>query len=97
MMSTAIMIVNTAARIDIKSKNGIIILETGNYDIASSLSDEWLFWKAGIHDYVVMQRNKSYLLTLLIIGYVIIILSSIFIIRKKNKQRKTTVGNNVYN
>ena len=74
--------INTAARIDLKSKNGIIILETGNYDIASGISDEWLFWKAGIHDYVVMQRNKSYLLPLLIIGYVIIIALSIFILRK---------------
>lgn len=89
--------INTAARIDIKSKNGIIILQTGNYNIASGLSDEWLFWKAGIHDYVVMQRNKSYLLTLLIIGYVVIILSSIFIIRKKNKHLKTAVGNSMNN
>ena len=77
--------INTAARIDLKSKNGIIILETGNYDIASGLSDEWIFWKAGIADYVVMQRNKSFLLTLLIIGYIIIVLSSIFIIRKNIK------------
>jgi len=86
--------INTAARIDLNSKDGIIILETGNWDIASALSDEWLFWKAGIADYVVMQRNKSYLLTLLIIGYVIIIFLSIFIIRKKRKQRSTTTGSN---
>lgn len=87
--------INTAARIDLKSKSGIIILETGNWNIASSIADEWIFWKAGIADYVVMQRNKSYVLTLLIIGYIIIIALSIFIIRKKNRQRKTTVGNNV--
>lgn len=84
--------INTAARIDLKSKNGIIILETGNYDMASSIADEWIFWKAGIGDYVVMQRNKPYLLTLLIIGYVIIISVSIFIIRKRNKQRRTAVA-----
>ena len=77
--------INTAARIDLKSKNGIIILETGNYSIASAISDEWLFWKVGIADYVVMQRNKSYILTLLITGYVMIILLSFFIIRKKKK------------
>lgn len=76
--------INTAARIDLKSKSGIIILETGHWNIASSISDEWIFWKAGIADYVVMQRNKSYILTLLIIGYIIIALS-IFIIQK-NKQ-----------
>ena len=74
---------NTAARIDLKSKNGIIVLETGNHNIASAIADEWLFWKAGIADYVVMQRNKSYLLTLLIIGYLVIIVGAILIIRKK--------------
>ena len=83
---------NTAARIDLNSKDGIIVLETGSRDMASSLADEWLFWKAGIADYVVMQRNKSYLLNLLIICYVIIISFSIFIIRKKNKQNKITAN-----
>jgi len=76
--------INTAARIDIKSKNGIIVLETGNYDLASSIADEWIFWKAGIGDYVVMQRNKPYILTLLGMGYLFIILASVFVIRKKN-------------
>ena len=77
--------INTAARIDLKSKDGIIVLETGSYDIASGIADEWIFWKAGIADYVVMQRNKSYLLTLLIIGYIIIIGLAIVLIHKKNK------------
>lgn len=77
--------INTAARIDLTSKSGIIILETGNWNIASSMADEWIFWKAGIADYVVMQRNKSYVLTLLGIGYVIIVVLSIFIIKKRNK------------
>lgn len=75
--------INTAAIIDLISKNGIIILETGNYNMASSLADEWIFWKAGFAVYVVIQRNKSYLLTLLIIGYVIIIILSIFTIKKR--------------
>ncbi len=85
--------INTAARIDLESKNGVIILETGSYNLASSLADEWLFWKAGIADYVVMQRNKSYVLTLLAIGYLVIIMLSIFIIRKKNKQYRATSSN----
>ncbi len=89
--------INTAARIDLKSKNGIIVLEMGNHNIASSIADEWIFWKVGIADYVVMMRNKSYVLTLLIIGYLIIISLSIFGIRKINKHQKKTVGNNVYN
>lgn len=77
--------INTAARIDLKSKSGIVVLETGNWSMASALADEWIFWKAGIADYVVMQRNKSFVITLLIAGYVIIVLSAIGIIRKKKR------------
>ncbi|EZH72355.1 beta-lactamase [Aquimarina atlantica] len=87
--------INTAARIDLKSKSGIIILETGNWNIASSIADEWIFWKAGIADYVVMQRNTSYVLTVLIVGYIVIILLSLMVIRKNNKNRKTAIDNNV--
>lgn len=79
--------INTAARIDLNSKDGIIILETGNYNIASSIADEWLFWKAGIADYVVMQRNKSYLLTLLGIGYVVVI--GLFVVVIWRRRRNT--------
>lgn len=83
--------INTAARIDLKSKSGIIVLETGNWNLASNIADEWIFWKAGIADYVVMQRNKSFVLTLLVGGIFLIILSSIIIIRKTTG--KETVGN----
>ncbi|MFY0605929.1 MAG: beta-lactamase family protein [Cyclobacteriaceae bacterium] len=78
--------INTAARIDLISKDGIIILETGNYRIASALSDEWIYWKAGIADYVVIQRNKPFLLTMLIIGYLFIAVTSIFMIRREKKR-----------
>lgn len=80
--------INTAARIDLQSKSGIIVLETGHFNLASSLADEWLFWKMGIADYVVMQRNKSYLLTMLISGYAIILFASMFIIRKRTRSGK---------
>lgn len=75
---------NTAARIDLISKSGIIILQTGHHSIASAIADEWIFWKAGVADYVVIQRNIPYLLTLLIIGYLVIVIASIFIIRRKS-------------
>ncbi|MBX2877198.1 MAG: beta-lactamase family protein [Saprospiraceae bacterium] len=75
--------INTAARIDLVSKSGIIILETGHYNMASSLADEWMFWKAGIADYVVMQRNIPFVLSLLGMGSVLIVIISIVMIRRK--------------
>ncbi len=75
--------INTAARVDLMSGDGIIILETGNYKIASNLADEWMFWKAGIADFVVITRNKNFLITLLLSGYALILIGSIYFIRRK--------------
>lgn len=65
--------INTAARIDMKSKDGIIVLEMGSPNIASGIADEWLFVKAGIADFVVIQRNMGYLITIFAVGYLILL------------------------
>ncbi|MFT6357275.1 MAG: CubicO group peptidase (beta-lactamase class C family) [Paraglaciecola sp.] len=78
-------VINTAARIDLTSKNGIIILETGNHSLASNIADEWLFEQAGIADYVVIMRNKPYLIKLYLSGILLIMASLYFIKRRKNK------------
>ncbi len=75
--------INTAARADLVSESGIIILETGHYTMASSLADEWMFWKAGIADYVVMQRNIPYVLSWLGIGSLLITIVSIYYFRRQ--------------
>ena len=84
-------VINTAARNDLKSKNGIIVLEMGSHDLASTMADEWIFWKAGIADYVVMQRNIQMLSTILTIGYVLIVGLSIFYIKIKNQRRSRSL------
>ncbi len=77
--------INTAARVDLLSKDGIIILATGHESIASILADEWLFWKFGIADFVVMQRNIPYLFILFSIGAALIIIGAIIILKKRSK------------
>lgn len=74
--------INTAARIDLKSKNGIIILERGHQSLASNMADEWMYSNAGIADYVVMQRNMTYVATILIAGVLVIIGLFIYLYRK---------------
>lgn len=83
--------INTAARFDLTSKDGIIVLQIGDYESASAVADEWLFWKAGIADFVVIQRNKSFLIALLFGGFVIIGVLAFFIILGRNKKRKRAV------
>jgi len=84
--------INNAARINLKTRDGIVILETGNLSLASELADEWGFWKTGIPNNTVMRSNLTMLVTLLVLGYLIILISSIYIIRKKLKRRKGNKG-----
>lgn len=73
---------NTAARLDRATGDGIVVFETGHPNLASSLADHWIFWKTGIADFVVITANKSWLITLLLLGYVVIIAASVFLIRR---------------
>jgi CubicO group peptidase (beta-lactamase class C family) len=82
---------NTAARIDLQSKNGIIVLETGSHDLASAIADEWIFGKAGIADRVVIERNILYLTALLAIGYLLIAIVATVLIRKTVRRRNATI------
>ena len=79
-------LINTSARVDLMSKDGIIVLEMGNHNIASVLADEWLYWKTGIHDYAVIQRNKTRLIFIFSMGCLIIIGLFIREVRKKSVQ-----------
>ncbi len=81
-------LINTSVRVDLNSKNGIIILEMGNYNIATALADEWLYWKTDIADYVVIMRNKTRLISIFSIGCLLILIFSIRWIRKQNITRK---------
>ena len=56
-----------------KTKDGIIVLEMGSPNMASNIADEWLFVKAGIADFVVIQRNMSYLITIFAVGYLVLL------------------------
>ncbi len=64
-------LINTAARINRDTRDGIIVFETGHPNLASYIADHWIFWKTGIADYVVINDNKNWLLTLLLGGYVV--------------------------
>jgi len=74
--------INTAARINLQTGEGIIVFVTGNYNYASRMADYWIFWTTGIADFVVIQANKNWLLTLLLLGYTMIIAGGIMIRRR---------------
>lgn len=80
--------INTAARINRDTGDGIIVFETGHHNLASSLADHWIFWTTGIADFVVITSNKNRLLTILILGYVVILGGLVYLAMRRRKGRE---------
>jgi CubicO group peptidase (beta-lactamase class C family) len=84
--------INTAIRLNPINGNGIIVLETGNTLLASSVASEWVYWSEGKIDLVLFTMKKDPMVSTILIGWLIIflILTIINIIRyfKRKKQNK---------
>jgi CubicO group peptidase (beta-lactamase class C family) len=66
--------INTAARFDPASGDGIVLLETGNRLLATQLAGEWVFWRTGHVDTLTVAMEARRTLTVLAAGWVAIIL-----------------------
>lgn len=63
-------------------------METGNHSFASEMADEWLFLQAGVADYVAMQWNMPFLLSLWVLGVVLVIVGMVLFFRRKARHQK---------
>ncbi|MEL7730498.1 serine hydrolase domain-containing protein [Citromicrobium bathyomarinum] len=71
--------INTAARIEPATGDGIVILSTGHGSLATELAGEWVFWKTGNVDNLDFAAGIPTMLTWLAIGLGVIVLLAIFI------------------
>jgi hypothetical protein len=51
--------INTAARLDPATGNGIVVLATGSASLASSIASEWVFWETGNVDTVMLAQDLN--------------------------------------
>jgi len=79
--------INTAIRINPNTGDGIIILETGNPNLATRLASDWVFLETGKTDTLLFMSLISKMTTIIIIGLLLLILlvTGIGIWRKKKK------------
>lgn len=80
--------INTSVRIDPASGDGIIMLVTGNPELASELGGEWVFWQTGQLDVASYTSAVGDVVILVGIGWVVIAI--IFIIIGWRATRPTT-------
>lgn len=69
--------INTAARVDPASGDGIVILETGNKLLATELGGEWVFWKTRHVDFLTVTMEAETMLKTLAAGWAAIVLLAI--------------------
>ena len=65
--------INTAARLDPNTGDGIVVLETGNRLLATVIASEWVFWRTGNVDFLMVTYESGALLKALAAGWTVTI------------------------
>ena len=68
--------INTAARLDPATGNGVVVLETGNRLLATTMAGEWLFWRTGNVDFLTLTIEAGSLLRVLAAGWIAILVAA---------------------
>lgn len=71
--------INTSARLDPATGNGIVVLESGNRVLATTIASEWVFWNTHNVDFLLLIIEADAFLKTLAAGAVVIILIAIFL------------------
>ena len=79
--------INTVARIDPASGDGIVILSTGSEMLATELAGEWVFWKTGNIDSLMFLMSFKGILMWMALGSLIIVALAIAVGWRRRKQR----------
>lgn len=82
--------INTAIRINPKTGDGIIILETGNPNLATRIASDWVFLETGKTDTLLFPTLLGKMTKLIFGGILLIIILAIIIGVRRNKRKTAT-------
>ncbi len=71
--------INTAARVNPVTGNGIVMLETGNPLLATRIAGEWVFWETGNLDILTILMGAEPMLRTVAFGCLLIILAALMV------------------
>lgn len=88
--------INTTVRLNPSTGDGIVVLQSGNQLLATTVAGEWVFWQTGTIDFLMFTLVAEKMITIVLIGWGVIILTALFIgwrrscgRRIRTAQRKT--------
>jgi len=79
--------INTAIRINPVTGDGIIVLETGNPDLATKIASDWVYLKTGKVDTLLFSMLLGKTIEIALVGILLIILFLIGVARWRRKRR----------
>ena len=80
--------INTEARLNPATGDGIVVLETGNRLLATTLAGEWVYWQTGKADFLMVTMAINRMITIIVAGWVVIIFASLLIGRRMRRAGK---------
>ncbi|MFK7864293.1 MAG: serine hydrolase domain-containing protein [Pseudohongiellaceae bacterium] len=86
--------INSTARINPSTNDGIVLLETGHPSIATQIGSDWVFWQTGYPDFLDTPAVISSMALPAGIGTLVILIFAFVLLRKKPKRLKPTADNN---
>ena len=66
--------INTSVRLNPQTGDAIVVLETGDSTLASTLASEWVFWQTGYVDFLMLAIRASAMVKTIATGAVAIVL-----------------------
>jgi CubicO group peptidase (beta-lactamase class C family) len=83
--------VNTAARMDPATGDGIVVLETGNPSLATRLAGEWIFWRTGNVDLLMLIIEAGKTLQILGAGWLVIVIAAALLAWRRRRRLPTAI------
>jgi len=80
--------INTAVRLNPSTGDGIVVLQSGNQLLATTVAGEWVFWQTGTIDFLMFTLVAKQMITIIIIGWGANILIALFIGWRKSRGRR---------
>ena len=80
--------INTAVRLNPSTGDGIVVLQSGNQLLATTVAGEWVFWQTGTIDFLMFALVAKKMITIVFIGWGAIILTVLFIGWRRSRGRR---------
>ena len=80
--------INTAVRLNPSNGDGIVVLQSGNQLLATTVAGEWVFWQTGTIDILMFALVARKMITIVFIGWGVIILMALLIGWRRSRRRR---------